>query len=509
MMTKKDLHLLEQKGLSEASVKEQIERFVSGFKPLEVLRPATPGDGILQLSPEDQQKCSAVYKKAKEEGLRLSKFVPASGAATRMFKDLYQYLEEPVPLKGLPFEHPVVRFCEQLPRFAFFPLLVDKLREHNLNNVHVRKSRAVAIISALLSEEGLNYGFLPKGLVHFHAYPDALRTAMEEHLVEGSLFALGSDGLVNIHFTISPEHEELFKKQLYEHGPEIENQFESGLNVTFSFQKPHTDTLAVAPDNSPFRDEKGQLLFRPGGHGALIENLNEQDSEIIFIKNIDNVVPLHLLPTTIDYKMALGGLLLDLRQAVFGYLQALEAGGGPALIETISKFIRERFFAELPQSFIQSSHEAQAAYLQHYLNRPMRVCGMVRNEGEPGGGPFWIREDSGQESLQILESSQIDTKDPHQAAQLQAATHFNPVDLVASVYDYKGKKFDLSRFTDPETGFISNKTYNGKDLKALELPGLWNGAMANWLTLFVEVPIETFNPVKTVNDLLRPQHQPE
>jgi hypothetical protein len=331
---------------------------------------------------------------------------------------------------------------------------------------------------------------------------------MEEHLVEGSSFASGPDGLVNVHFTISPEHEEFFKGKLYQEGPTIENEFEIGLDVSFSFQKPHTDTLAVTPGNEPFRDEEGRMLFRPGGHGALIENLNEQKAEIIFIKNIDNVVPQHLLPTTIDYKKTLGGLLLELRSNVFDYLQKLEMKPTEALVKEVAHFIHSKLFATLPPHFSGLNLKEQTSYLSNYLNRPMRVCGMVRNEGEPGGGPFWVKEKSGQESLQILESSQINLKDDHQSAQLKAATHFNPVDLVCSTYNFKGEKFDLSQFTDPETGFISEKSYNGQPLKALELPGLWNGAMANWVTLFVEVPIETFNPVKSVNDLLRPQHQP-
>jgi hypothetical protein len=507
-MTDKDILLLKEKGISNSTVEAQISRFKNGFDPLEILRPATLNDGILQLNTEQKETYTRIFSKEVDDNITLAKFVPASGAATRMFKDLYQYLEDPQPIKSLSPTHPVVKFIELLPRFAFFPLVYDQLKTYNLNNVHVRKARAVDIIKVLLNEPGLNYGFLPKGLVHFHLYENAIRTAMEEHLVEGSRFAAGHDDLVKVHFTISPEHETFFKNKLYQEGPFIENEFEIGLDVSFSFQKPHTDTLAVTPANEPFRDNEGQLLFRPGGHGALIENLNEQKAEIVFIKNIDNVVPQHLLATTIDYKKALGGLLLELRSRVFGYLEQLEEKATDELIQEIEQFIHTRLFATLPADFSSLDFNAKASYLSKYLNRPMRVCGMVRNEGEPGGGPFWVKEKSGQESLQILEGSQIDMEDKHQAAQLKAATHFNPVDLVCSTYNYKGEKFDLSQFTDPETGFISEKSYNGQPLKALELPGLWNGAMANWVTLFVEVPIETFNPVKSVNDLLRPQHQP-
>lgn len=508
-MQDKDIKLLKEKGISNSTVEAQISRFRNGFNPLEILRPARLNDGILQLDAEQKEAYIQLFVRKVKENLTLSKFVPASGAATRMFKDLYQYLDNPEPIKSLPPSHPVVKFIELLPRFAFFPLIYDQLKTYNLNNVHVRKARAVDIIKVLLHEPGLNYGFLPKGLVHFHLYQSAIRTAMEEHLVEGSSFAAGPDGLVNVHFTISPEHEGFFKAKLYQEGPMIENAFEIGLDVSFSFQKPHTDTLAVTPDNEPFRDETGHLVFRPGGHGALIENLNEQKAEIIFIKNIDNVVPQHLLSTTIDYKKALGGILVELRGMVFGFLEKLEQNATETLIKDVVQFIHTRLFAALPDDFESRDNPAKANYLIKYLNRPMRVCGMVRNEGEPGGGPFWVKEKSGQESLQILEGSQINMKDAHQAAQLKAATHFNPVDLVCSTYNFKGEKFDLSQFTDPETGFVSEKSYNGQPLKALELPGLWNGAMANWLTLFVEVPIETFNPVKSVNDLLRPQHQPE
>lgn len=507
-MKDNDIKLLKEKGISINTFDSQISRFKNGFDPLEILRPATLNDGILQLSAEQKEEYTRLFATELGNNISLSKFVPASGAATRMFKDLYQYLENPEPIKSLPPAHPVVKFIELLPRFAFFPLVYDQLKTYNLNNVHVRKARAVDIIKVLLNEPGLNYGFLPKGLVHFHLYENALRTAMEEHLVEGSSFAAGQDGLVKVHFTISPEHEAFFKARLYQEGPYIENEFEIGLDVSFSFQKQHTDTLAVTPDNEPFRNEKGHLLFRPGGHGALIENLNEQSAELVFIKNIDNVVPQHLLPTTIAYKRALGGLLLELRNRVFEYLKQLDLQVTDELVKEIVQFINTRLFATLPTDFLSLDNNGKASYLTKYLNRPMRVGGMVRNEGEPGGGPFWVKEKSGQESLQILEGSQIDMSDAHQSAQLKAATHFNPVDLVCSTYDYKGKKFDLTQFTDPETGFISEKSYNGQPLKALELPGLWNGAMANWLTLFVEVPVETFNPVKSVNDLLRPQHQP-
>ncbi|ASB50747.1 DUF4301 family protein [Alkalitalea saponilacus] len=508
MILSTDYNTLEQKGITEDQLKEQITRFNEGFPALEIIRPAIPNNGITILNASETEKYANKLKDQIESGISVSKFVPASGAATRMFKDLYQYLENPVPLKTLEINHPVVKFIELLPRFAFFGLIQEKLKIYNLNNVHVRKSRAEDIIKAVLGEEGLNYGQLPKGLIHFHKYENDIRTAMEEHLAEGASYALNKNGLVNIHFTVSPEHHELFKEMLYQKGPLIENRFDVGLDVSFSFQKPHTDTLAVTPDNEPFRDENGQLVFRPGGHGALIENLNEQNAELIFVKNIDNVVPEHLLNTTISYKKALGGMLLEVKETIFSFLEQLEKAPAQITIERIIKFINEQLSVKLPENFPVLSDDEKVSYLKGFLNRPMRVCGMVKNEGEPGGGPFIIKEQSGQESLQILESSQINMDDLHQVKQLKSATHFNPVDLVCYVKNYKGAKFDLTKYIDPQTGFISEKSLSGRPLKALELPGLWNGAMANWITLFVEVPIETFNPVKTVNDLLRPQHQP-
>jgi hypothetical protein len=331
---------------------------------------------------------------------------------------------------------------------------------------------------------------------------------MEEHLVEGALYVKDSSERVRIHFTISPQHEEFFRKQLDAAIPGLKKTYGILPEVSFSFQKPHTDTLAAGPDNRPFRDEEGKLLFRPGGHGALIENLNEQETEIVFIKNIDNVVPEHLLGSTVRYKKALGGLLIKLRKSIYNYLTKLETSSDNSLIDEISTFLQDELYVQLPDSFKALGPDQKAEYLRTYLNRPIRVCGMVKNVGEPGGGPFWIREKNGQESLQILESSQFDLSNAAQKAVFNSATHFNPVDLVCSLFDYKGRKFDLKQYTNPETGFISEKSYNGRPLKALELPGLWNGAMASWITLFVEVPLSTFNPVKVVNDLLRSQHQP-
>ena len=350
-----------------------------------------------------------------------------------------------------------------------------------------------AIVNAIVGD-GLNYGRKPKGLVTFHAYPEGARKAVEEHLVEGAAYA-AAGGVVRIHFTVSPEHVAGFEELLAAKVPLYEKRFGVRYEISFSVQKPSTDTLAVNPDNTPFRQDDGTLLFRPAGHGALIENLNEIDADLIFIKNIDNVTTDARRGDTVRYKKVLAGVLLDLQGRAFEYLKALEVGG--AELEPIAEFIEKQLCVKLPAEY-------DSALLRAVLDRPIRVCGMVRNEGEPGGGPFWVGNPDGTESLQIAESSQIA---PDDLPLMQSATHFNPVDLVCGVRDSKGCKFDLRRYTDPATGFISSKSSGGRDLRAQELPGLWNGAMAKWNTVFVDVPVTTFSPVKVVQDLLRPQHQ--
>jgi len=351
-----------------------------------------------------------------------------------------------------------------------------------------------AIVNAIVGD-GLNYGRKPKGLVTFHAYPEGARKAVEEHLVEGAAYA-AAGGVVRIHFTVSPEHVAGFEELLAAKVPLYEKRFGVRYEISFSVQKPSTDTLAVNPDNTPFRQDDGTLLFRPAGHGALIENLNEIDADLIFIKNIDNVTTDARRGDTVRYKKVLAGVLLDLQGRAFEYLKALEVGG--AELEPIAEFIGKQLCVKLPAEY-------DSALLRAVLDRPIRVCGMVRNEGEPGGGPFWVGNPDGTESLQIAESSQIA---PDDLPLMQSATHFNPVDLVCGVRDSKGRKFDLRKYTDPATGFISSKSAGGRELRAQELPGLWNGAMARWNTVFVDVPVTTFSPVKVVQDLLRPQHQP-
>ena len=358
----------------------------------------------------------------------------------------------------------------------------------------------------MLAAEGLNYGQLPKGLLLFHNYEDGPRTPMEEHLVEAAMYA-SSNGQANVHFTVSHEHLELFKKKVAEKLEKYASQFGVKYNVSFSEQKPSTDTIAANTDNTPFRNADGSLLFRPGGHGALIENLNEIDADIVFIKNIDNVVPDRLKPATVEWKQVIAGVLVTLQAKAFAYLRLLDSGSYThEELEEIIRFVQRDLCCR--KADIKELEDAELViYLRKKLNRPMRVCGVVKNVGEPGGGPFLTYNQDGTVSLQILESSQIDTANEEYVRMFNNGTHFNPVDLVCATKDYKGNRFNLPDYVDRSTGFISSKSKNGKELKALELPGLWNGAMSDWNTIFVEVPLETFNPVKTVNDLLREQHQ--
>lgn len=498
MFSQKDLEQLKRKGISKDVIERQLEYFRKGFPFLKLDRAATIHDGIIRMTEEEIQSFENGFEKDLGPR-RIYKFVPASGAATRMFKELYEFMSS-----GSDEESPSVKeVFDRLQDFAFYNELKTVTAEKNLPSGHKK-----ALAAAILSEDGLNYGNLPKGMLLFHKYANSVRTAMEEHLVEGAGYARNADGSVHLHFTVSPEHQVDFSALVDKKLERYAGLFEVEYHVEYSQQKPSTDTLAVGMDNQPFRAEDGSLLFRPGGHGALLENLNAIDSDIIFIKNIDNVVPDRLKPVTIRYKKALAGLLIQLQNKIFEYIRLLENNPADAgLNRGISDFLFNELSFQAPLALTMWPAEKQKEYLIGILNRPVRVCGMVKNEGEPGGGPFWVRNADESISLQIAESSQIDMGDPQQKAMASNATHFNPVDLVCAVKDYRGKRFDLLKYRDPDTGFISIKSKDGMELKAQELPGLWNGAMAHWNTLFVEVPIDTFNPVKTINDLLRPQHQ--
>ena len=477
MFTEQDLKQIAAHGLTVEAVERQIENFRRGFPSLQVVSAASPADGIVVLTAEQAAAYAAKYE-GRDASVTVAKFVPASGAATRMFKELFEFVNEDKRGKGID------TLLQNIEKFAFYPELKEVVADF---------SDEKAVVSAII-KQGLGYGSLPKGLVTFHSYENGARKAVEEHLVEGALYG-AADGVVRLHFTVSPEHEAAFRALLNEKTSKYETLFGVKYDISFSQQKSSTDTIAVNPDNTPFRTDSGELLFRPAGHGALLENLNEIDASIIFVKNIDNVTTDALRADTVLYKKALAGLLLELQTETFAQLAALKAGN--ADLAAVAEFIQNKLCVKLPENY-------DVALLEKLLSRPIRVCGMVRNEGEPGGGPFWVANSDGTQTLQIAESSQIAAEDMHL---MKDATHFNPVDLVCGVYAADGTKYNLLDYTDPATGFISSKSSGGRDLRAQELPGLWNGAMADWSTIFVDVPISTFSPVKVVQDLLRPQHQ--
>lgn len=495
MLTQEDKAYLAKKGITEDKLNAQLECFKTGFPWIKLAGAASPGKGIMTPDKEEKDTYLNAWTDYLNGDGKVLKFVPASGAASRMFKNLFEYLDNGEKTSFIQ------KFEDGIEHFAF----IDDLKAAIAKNGG--DSSVKTAIATLLGDNGLSYGKLPKGLLKFHKYDDGARTPVEEHLVEGALYAGGKTGNVHVHFTVSPEHRSLFEALVANVAPKYEAQFGVKYSVSFSEQKSSTDTVAANPDNTPFRGKDGKILFRPGGHGALIENLNDLDADIIFIKNIDNVVPDRLKPETTEYKKLIAGVLVSKQAKAFKYLQLLDSGVYThEQLEEIIRFLQNDLSCRNPE--LKNLEDAELAiYLHKKLNRPMRVCGMVKNVGEPGGGPFLAYNNDGTISLQILESSQIDTANEEYMKMFQNGTHFNPVDLVCAVKDYKGNKFDLKKYVDHKTGFISNKSKDGKELKALELPGLWNGSMSDWNTIFVEVPLATFNPVKTVNDLLREQHQ--
>lgn len=507
MLTHEDLELLKQKGISEEKFNAQMEAFKTGFPYLKLADAASTKWGITVPTEAEQKSYLKAWEDYLDEGKgKVLKFVPASGAASRMFKNLFEFLDGPSETPDNTF---IQTFFAQIKHFAFYEALDAACLKNEGKSIDalVAEGKYKAVVANLLGADGLAYGKLPKGLLLFHKYDDGPRTPLEEHLVEGALYASGNDGHVHVHFTVSPEHRALFEQLVAEKKAKYEALFGVKYDISFSEQKSSTDTVAATPDGQPFRTEDGKILFRPGGHGALIENLNDLDADVTFIKNIDNVVPDRLKADTVTYKKLLAGVLVTLQHKIFEYLDLLDSGEYThAQLEGIIRFMRDDLSIRNPE--LKMFEDADlVCYMRGKLNRPIRVCGMVRNVGEPGGGPFLAYNDDGTISLQILESSQIDKNNAEYVKMFQGGTHFNPVDLVCATRDYKGNKFDLPNFVDPKTGFISSKSKNGKELRALELPGLWNGAMSNWNTIFVEVPLSTFNPVKTVNDLLREQHQ--
>ena len=506
MLNESDLRTLDARGITPEQLQEQIDRFKTGFPYLKIYDSARPGHGITVLSEAEENKAVERWMEFLTDGGKVTKFVPASGAASRMFKALFAFVD------GVD-EHPaegsdVDRLLAGIHNVAFYDELNAVVLRRFGKDVDtlLAEGREKDVISSIISPEGLNYGNLPKGLLTFHHAVQGTRTPVEEQLMEGAQSARQSDGTVNMHLTVSGSHREAFARKLAEVTPAIEKQMGVKINVGMSEQKASTDTVAVNEDNTLFRDND-QLVFRPGGHGALIQNLNDIDSEVVFIKNIDNVVPDKLRGATLKYKMVIAGYLMELHDKVIEYINLIDSRSyTEEKLNEICDFLRTAFSFDAPELSTLKGEDL-STYIRVKLDRPMRVCGMVKNEGEPGGGPYITYSSDGSRSLQILESTQIDLSKEENKQMMAKATHFNPVDLVCYVRNAEGKKFDLTRYVDPQTGFISSKSYHGRNLKALELPGLWNGAMSDWNTAFVEVPIETFNPVKTVNDLLRPQHQ--
>ena len=505
MLTQQDLKQLAQKGISEQQIETQLGQFKTGFPFLKLEAAAAIGRGIVAPTSDEGRKYVDAWQKYKAAGKRVVKFVPASGAASRMFKDMFAFVDADYDKPTTDFEK---KYFDNIDKFAFYGELDAVCRKNNGKGIKalIQEGNFKAVAANMLKAEGLNYGQLPKGLLLFHNYPEGPRTPMEEHLVEGALYA-ASNGEAHVHFTVSHEHMELFKQKVAQKADMYAKKYGIAYDITFSEQKPSTDTVAANPDGTPFRNSDGSLLFRPGGHGALIENLNEIEADVIFVKNIDNVVPDRLKGDTVLWKQIIAGVLITLQKKAFEYLELLDSGKYThEQIEEIIRFVQNDLCCR--KADIKELEDADLViYLRKKLNRPMRVCGVVKNVGEPGGGPFLTYNQDGTVSLQILESSQIDKSNKEYMEMFTKGTHFNPVDLVCAVKDYKGNAFDLPKFVDPTTGFISQKSKSGKELQALELPGLWNGAMSDWSTIFVEVPLSTFNPVKTVNDLLRDQHQ--
>ena len=491
MLSQQDLKQIAQKGITQEQIENQLSEFKTGFPFLKLEAAAGIGRGIIAPDAAARKQYEEVWNAYKAAGNKIVKFVPASGAASRMFKNMFAFVDADYDVPTTDFEK---KYFDSIEKFAFYEALDAACQKNEGKGIKalIAEGKYKAVAANMLKAEGLNYGQLPKGLLLFHKYAEGARTPMEEHLVEGALYA-ASNGEAHVHFTVSHEHMALFKAKVAEKADSFAKKYGIKYDITFSEQKPSTDTVAANPDNTPFRNDDGSLLF--------IENLNEIEADVIFIKNIDNVVPDRLKPETVEWKQVIAGVLVTLQKKAFEYLKVLDAGASEAQLAEIADFVSKNLCTEA------KNNKVDADYLRRKLNRPMRVCGVVKNVGEPGGGPFLTYNQDGTVSLQILESSQIDTNNEAYMKMFTQGTHFNPVDLVCAVKDYKGQPFNLPEFVDKTTGFISSKSKAGKELKALELPGLWNGAMSNWSTVFVEVPLGTFNPVKTVNDLLRDQHQ--
>jgi hypothetical protein len=517
--TRADLAQLRVLGISQARVLQQITLLQKAGHHRELDRPCLLGDGIQRISRTEARALIPIQEAGASAG-RFLKFVPASGVASRMFEALQHYHRQSElsqvkqilerARQGGPRARALIRFLEKWRCFPFSEALREKILAEGLKPAALTRGDGWrTVLNLLLTERGLNYQTLPKALMAFHRYPDGARSALEEHLVEAAAIVRDEKGRARLHFTISPEHEDLFHRHLSTVKAKHEERFGAFFEIGFSHQYRSTDTVALDLEGQPLREPDGRLHLRPGGHGALLINLNRLGGDLVYLKNIDNVVPDHLRAATIDWKKILGGYLIQTQRRVNRQLERLQKKKITNRdLETGLDFLREVLSVFEPSGFRKWPQESRRDFLMKKLNRPLRICGVVQNQGEPGGGPFWVRGGDGSLTLQIVESAQVDLESEEQQEIWLRATHFNPVDLVCSLRDFQGRPFDLRRYVDPEAVFITRKSKNGQALRALELPGLWNGAMADWITLFVEVPLETFNPVKTILDLLRPEHQP-
>lgn len=516
-MQERDEQQIREHGLSAEEVERQLRLFSEPPPAASLERPCVPGDGIQSLGACDIERGLAALERAGRKG-RVMKFVPASGAASRMFKalqavrgdDVRREQVESRAEQGDKEAQAVIAFFEGIDRFAFRESLAQVMKDAGLRlDESLETGRWGEVLEFVLDGRGLGYAEIAKGLIEFHSSGEDARTAFEEHLVEAAAYARDGNGLCRLHFTVSPQHLDAFQSLLEQVRPSLEKKLDATFEVTFSTQKPSTDTIAADENDEPFRTDEGELLFRPGGHGSLIENLNDLAGDIVFVKNIDNVVPDSRKDESNRWKRILGGVVVLTQERVHRHLAALDDElDKSSVVDAALTFVRDELGVDVPPEIADGSTDEKRSFAIAELDKPIRACGMVKNEGEPGGGPFWVSDPTGARTRQIVESAQVDLDDASQKAILESSTHFNPVDLVCAVRDWRGRPFHLPDYVDPNTVFIAEKSSGGRVLKALERPGLWNGSMANWITLFVEVPASTFNPVKTVNDLLRPEHQP-
>ncbi len=510
----KDIEHIKSKGISIDAINAQIKRLKGGMAFSNLVSAAKIGSGIEHYDENETKRYIKFYEEKQNER-SIIKFVPASGAATRMFKFLFHFLKHFKASKegvenyaNRKNDALLTKFLKGLENFPFYNhVMVSIKAAYSEFDTLTNDEKKLLFIKTMLDENGLNYSGLPKGLLPFHKYDKQVKTAFEEHLFESTLYAT-SNSVANLHFTVSKNRQLYFSNLFNRIKPILEAETKTKFNVSFSFQNQATETVALTSNGKVCRTKDNSILFRPAGHGALLDNLNKLNYDLIFIKNIDNIVCANKNKGVSQYKKLLAGVLFEVQEQIFEYLHKLDTGNLiDADFKGIALFVSYRLNVPINIDFEQYTHLEKVLYLKSILNKPLRVCGMVKNQGEPGGGPFWVKDKAGNISLQIVEFAQINFSKRNQQSIVYKATHFNPTDLVCGIKNYKGEKFDLTQFVDPEAAFITTKTQNGADIKALELPGLWNGSMAHWNSVFVEVPLETFNPVKTVNDLLKSVHQ--